>query len=90
LISLEILPQRSDEFRYNAPNAQPVELRCEFNGWKGVPMAKGNDVWTVKIDLPAGTHAHKFLVDGEEWVFDPKNSARRTVDATENSAVEIK
>lgn len=79
------------EFRYKAPSASSVELMCEFNGWKGVAMTKGDEgVWTVKVDLPAGTHAYKFLVDGKEWVFDPDNSAKKTVDGAENSAVEIK
>ena len=78
------------EFRYKAPNAKTVDLMCEFNGWKAVPMTKGdNGVWTVKVDLPSGTHAYKFLVDGTEWVFDPENSARKTVDGAENSAVKI-
>src|SRR3712207_5445272 len=78
------------EFRYKAPNAKTVDLMCEFNGWKGIPMTKGEDgVWTVKVDLPSGTHAYKFLVDGTEWVFDPENSARKTVDGAENSAVKV-
>ena len=79
------------EFRYKAPNATSVELMCEFNGWKGVPMTKGDDgVWKVEVDLPTGTHAYKFLVDGKDWVFDPNNSAKKTVDGAENSAIEIK
>ncbi len=78
------------EFRYKAPNAKTVDLMCEFNGWKAVPMTKGDDgVWKVKVDLPSGKHAYKFLVDGTEWVFDPENSTKETVDGAENSAVEI-
>ncbi len=79
------------EFRYKAPEATSVELMCEHNGWKAVSMTKGDDgVWTVKVDLPEGTHAYKFLVNGKDWVFDPDNSAKKTVDGNENSAVEIK
>ena len=79
------------EFKYKAPDATSVELMCEFNGWKAVPMTKGDDgVWTAKVSLPAGTHAYKFLVNGKDWVFDPDNSAKKTVDGNENSAVEIK
>ena len=78
------------EFRYKAPDAKTVDLMCEFNGWKAVPMTRGDDgVWTVKVDLPSGKHAYKFLVDGKDWVFDPDNSAKKTVDGAENSAVEV-
>lgn len=78
------------EFRYKAPNAKTVDLMCEFNGWKAVPMTKGDDgVWTVKVDLPSGKHAYKFLVDGTEWVTDPNSSSKKTVDGVENSAVEV-
>jgi 1,4-alpha-glucan branching enzyme len=79
------------EFKYKAPDATSVELMCENNGWKGVPMTKGDGgVWTVKVSLSAGTYAYKFLVNGKDWVFDPDNSAKKTVDGNENSAVEIK
>src|SRR2546423_322745 len=79
------------EFRYKAPDAKTVEVMGEWNGWKAVPMTKGDDgVWTAKVTLSTGTHAYKFLVDGKDWVFDPDNSAKKTVDGVENSAVEIK
>lgn len=79
------------EFRYKAPDAKSVELMCEFNGWKSMPMTKGDDgVWTAKVSLPTGTHAYKFLVNGSDWVLDLENSAKKTVDGVENSAVEIK
>lgn|SRR6266480_5699002 len=79
------------EFRYKAPGANSVELMGEWNGWKAVPMTKGDDgVWTAKVSLSTGTHAYKFLVNGTDWVFDPENSNRKTVDGVENSAIEIK
>ena len=78
------------EFRYTAPDAKSVDLMCEFNGWKAIPMTKGADgVWTAKVSLSAGTHAYKFLVNGTDWVFDPNNSARTKVDGIENSAAEV-
>jgi 1,4-alpha-glucan branching enzyme len=79
------------EFRYKAPDATSVELMGEWNGWKGIPMTKGEDgVWTAKVTLSAGTYGYKFLVDGKDWVFDPDNPNKKTVDGVENSAVEIK
>lgn len=77
------------EFRYKRPDADSVSLMSEFNGWKAVPMTRGTDgVWKAKISLPPGTQAYKFLVNGTEWVLDPENSARKTIDGVENSAVE--
>ena len=79
------------EFRYKAPDAKSVELMCESNGWKAMPMTKGDDgVWTTKVTLSPGTYAYKFLVNGTDWVFDPDNSNKKTVDGIENSVVEIK
>jgi len=63
----------------------------EWNGWKSIPMSKNSDgVWTAKVTLSSGTYGYKFLVDGKDWVFDPDNSSKKTVDGIENSAVEIK
>src|SRR4051812_35070524 len=79
------------EFKYKASDASSVELMCEHNGWKGIQMTKGDDgVWKTKVDLSPGTYAYKFLVNGKDWVFDPDNSAKKTVDGNENSVVEIK
>ena len=86
-----IVKAEDHEFKYKAPDAKSVELMCDFNGWKGVAMTKGDDgVWKLKVDLPSGTHGYKFLVDGKDWVFDPDNSTKKSVDGVENSSIEIK
>ena len=74
-----------------APDAKSVELMGEWNGWKSIPMTKGDSgVWTVKVSLSPGSYGYKFLVNGNDWVFDPDNSNKKTIDNIENSAVEIK
>src|SRR5947207_3274337 len=79
------------EFRYKAPDASSVELMGEWNGWKAVPMTKGDDgVWTAKVTLSPGSYAYKFLVNGKDWMFDPDNSNKKKVDGVENSSIEIK
>ena len=91
LVSRQNAKADEHEFRYKSADAQSVELMCEFNGWKSVPMTKGDDgVWTTKVTLSPGTYAYKFLVNGKDWVLDPDNSSKKTVDSIENSAVEIK
>jgi hypothetical protein len=78
------------EFRYKAPDAQSVSLMGEFNNWKGAAMTKESDgVWSLKVTLSPGTYGYKFLINGKDWVFDPENSNRKTVDSNENSAVAI-
>jgi 1,4-alpha-glucan branching enzyme len=79
------------EFKYKAADATSVELMGEWNDWKAVPMTKGDDgVWTAKVTLSAGTYGYKFLVNGKDWIFDPDNSAKKSVNGNDNSSIEIK
>lgn len=62
-------------FTYSAPDAGSVAWAGEFNSWStsAHPMSKGGDgTWSVVLPLPAGTHAYKFVVDGQ-WMADPEN-----------------
>src|SRR5207247_517519 len=45
--------------------------------------------WSLTIPLAPGTYGYKFLVNGSDWVFDPTNSNRKTVNGIENSAIEV-
>jgi hypothetical protein len=81
---------KEQEFRFEKPDAQTVDLMAEFNQWKSLPMTKEpNGTWRVKVSIPPGTYGYKFLVDGKGWVLDPNNSSRKTVDGVENSSIEI-
>ena len=82
---------KQQEFRFKKADAQSVVLMGEFNGWKGQAMSKGADgTWTAKVTLPAGTYGYKFLVNGTDWILDPDNPKRKTVEGVENSAIEVK
>ena len=62
-------------FRLYAPEAKKVMLAGDFNGWNpnSIPMQKGEDgVWIFQLNLLAGKHRYKFIVDGN-WILDPKN-----------------
>lgn len=62
-------------FTYTAPDAGTVMWAGEFNGWSqsAHPLARdANGVWSVVMPLPPGTHAYKFVVDGN-WFPDPEN-----------------
>ncbi len=63
-------------FHHAAPGAQRVQLAGSFNGWSDSATAladpDGDGVWTVKLELAAGRHQYKFVVDGR-WRADPSN-----------------
>jgi serine protease AprX len=67
-------------FYCHAPGARSVELVGSFNGWQ--PVAGGMwearpGVWQIMLPPPApGTHAYKFLIDGQRWTHDVDNPAR--------------
>lgn len=82
--------QHQSTFRYEDASATSVAVAGEFNDWHAAPMEPGDDgTWTLTIDLPAGTHGYKFLVNGEQWMFDPANLDRTTVAGVENSAITV-
>jgi 1,4-alpha-glucan branching enzyme len=56
---------KEQEFRFEKPDAQTVDLMAEFNQWKSLPMTKQpNGMWTIMVSIPPGTYGYKFLVDG--------------------------
>lgn len=61
-------------FTYTDANAGTVSWAGEFNGWNATatPMTKSGGVWSVVVALPPGTHAYKFVADGQ-WIADPEN-----------------
>ncbi len=81
---------KDQEFRFAKADAQSVALVGEFNQWHAQPMSKQADSsWTLTIPLAPGTYGYKFLVNGSEWLFDPNNSNRKTVNGIENSVIEV-
>lgn len=63
--------------------ASSVHVAGSFNGWAGSVAAGGwelralpqLDAWVSKRALPPGSHAYKFVVDGQ-WLVDEGNPAR--------------
>ncbi|MBU0677597.1 MAG: glycogen-binding domain-containing protein [Verrucomicrobia bacterium] len=68
-------------FELHAPDAHQVELAGSFNDWaRGRIVLDGPDAtgnWTATVSLPAGRHEYLFMVDGREWVTDPKATVFR-------------
>lgn len=64
-------------FRLVPPRAvRTVNLAGTFNGWdKGAtPMTQDGDAWTVSVKLKPGRYEYKFVLDGEDWITDPKGA----------------
>lgn len=66
-----------------------VFVTGSFNNWQGkIPMVKDDHEFTLRIDLPPGTHTYKYIVD-HEWRLDidaPTISINNVV----NNIVEVK
>jgi hypothetical protein len=56
------------------PEAEKVVLAGSFNDWNEdeLKMRKEGDHWILHLDMNAGKHWYKFIVDGE-WMVDPQN-----------------
>ncbi len=59
-------------------NAKIVFVAGSFNNWNSeeLKMNKTNSGWVLPMFLREGTHAYKFIVDGN-WIIDPLNSISR-------------
>jgi 1,4-alpha-glucan branching enzyme len=70
------------QFVLSAPQAQSVAVSGDFNNWQqdGIALRDqdGDGVWTGLVALRPGLHKYMFLIDGEQWVTDPR--AERYVD----------
>ncbi len=77
----EPLDRVAVRFEVAAPGARRVELVGSFNDWRpGEIVLDGPDAagrWTATVELPAGRHEYLFLVDGKQWVTDPRAAAYR-------------
>jgi cyclomaltodextrinase / maltogenic alpha-amylase / neopullulanase len=56
-----------------------VTIAGTFNSWSrdALPMARGADgVWTAATVIAPGTWEYKFVLDGRDWLADPRNPDR--------------
>lgn len=63
------------QFVLDAPGARSVSVGGDFDAWEGsfaLEDADGDGVWTGRVPLQPGVHTYMFLVDGSEWVTDPR------------------
>ena len=60
------------------PDAKQVVVAGSFNGWneKELAMFRVSGGWAINLFLREGTHAYKYIVDGN-WVIDKTNKVLR-------------
>jgi hypothetical protein len=69
-------PQVVTRFVLIAPEAASVHLTGDFVSWsrEGIPLEdpRGTGLWTTDVTLPPGVYQYTFVVNGTEWVPDPR------------------
>jgi 1,4-alpha-glucan branching enzyme len=67
-------------FTLYSENAESVAIAGDFNNWSKtadqLSFDERDGEWEIVIPLPEGRYEYKFVIDGEEWIADPGNSAR--------------
>jgi len=52
------------------PGTSRMEVLGDFTVWDPVPMEQTGARWTVRLEIPRGTHHFGFLADGEWFLPD--------------------
>jgi hypothetical protein len=63
------------QFVLEAPSARSVAVAGDFNAWDGsheLEDTDGDGVWTGRVPILPGVHEYMFVVDGSDWVTDPR------------------
>lgn len=64
------------QFALNAQGARSVSVAGDFNDWSAdsgtLRDPDGDGVWVGLMPVQPGVHKYMFVVDGEQWVTDPR------------------
>lgn len=67
-------------FNYFAPTAKSVSVAGQMNGWNAsenpLTFNATTGFWTAEMELEPGKWEYKFVVDGGNWVTDPRNDSQ--------------
>ena len=100
-VSADWKPSQKDgkvTFQVYYPSAKAVYLAGDFNSWGNVKNdmvsdascamqgPDANGVWQTTVALSPGTHAYKFVIDGNSWEVDPNADK---LDPQGNSSIEV-
>jgi hypothetical protein len=65
---------------FYAPAAKTVSLAGDFNKWsvdKGTMKRRSDGTWVLEIPLKPGLYHYMFVVNGDDWVTDPRAESYR-------------
>lgn len=56
------------------PSARTVSLVGDFNDWnvQRTPLTQESGAWVASLPLPPGRHVYAFVVNGDQWIADPR------------------
>ena len=63
------------QFVLEAPAATSVAVAGDFSEWEPaftLEDVDGDGVWTGRVPIRPGVHSYMFLIDGTEWLTDPR------------------
>lgn len=63
------------QFILDAPTATTVAVAGDFSDWQptfSLEDLNGDGVWTGRVPIRPGVHGYMFLIDGTEWLTDPR------------------
>ncbi len=63
------------QFVLDAPGAQTVSVAGDFSDWEDMHTLDdpdGDGVWSGRVPLRPGVHQYMFVIDGADWVTDPR------------------
>lgn len=73
------------------PAATQLSVVGDFNDWQvtATPMTLGGGVWSVSLPMTQGRHVYAFVVNGKDWIADPRAPRTRDADFGRPSSVVI-
>lgn len=84
-----IEPKVPAVFRWKG-GGKDVFLSGSYDGWKArIPMSKSREDFYGIVDLPAGEHEYKFLVDGQ-WKVNQDEPTKETENGFTNNVLSVK
>lgn len=74
-----------------APAAAQLSVVGDFNDWDvtATPMTLDRGVWSVSLPMTQGRHVYAFVVNGKDWIADPRAPRTRDADFGRPSSVVI-
>jgi RHS repeat-associated protein len=75
----------------NSAGINSVSIAGTFNNWdtQANPCTLINNVWTVTVPMPIGSHQYKFVINGNNWQPDPYNPNHFPAGAGNNSVYDV-